>query len=331
MTGPPGTPGAADTGDDQQPAALPHLRAYLDHLRVERGLSDNTIAAYRRDLETYAAYLDEAGLDKAAAADAADLEEYLAWLRSRESSTGEPYAESSVARMLVAVRGLYDFLLGEGEVDGDPTEVLETPSTSRPLPRPLSLEQVDRLLLAPVGDGPAPLRDRAMLELLYGSGLRVTELVRLDVDDLDRRERLVRVRGKGGRMRLVPYGVTVEEALDAWLVRGRPAMGAGPAGAGGPQAPALFVNQHGRRLTRQGVHGIVTGHAESVGLADEVSPHVLRHTFATHLLDGGADIRAVQELLGHADVTTTQVYTKVSRARLREVYDRAHPRAETAE
>lgn len=298
---------------------LPLVGDYLDHVRVERGLAHNTVASYRRDLDTYAEYLAEQGITDPREVTTEDVEEFVAWLRGRTSATGEPYAASTLARMVVAVRGLYRFLAAEGHVAEDPAADVETPSAGRPLPKALGVEQVERLLSAPTGDDPAGLRDRAMLEVLYGSGLRISELIGLDLDDADRVDRLLRVRGKGDKMRIVPYGVTVEDALEAWLVRGRPALDA--------RSPAMFLNLRGRRLSRQGAYKLVKGHAATVGMADEVTPHALRHSFATHLLDGGADIRAVQELLGHASVTTTQIYTKVSRRRLRDVYDRAHPRA----
>jgi integrase/recombinase XerD len=248
-----------------------------------------------------------------------DLEAYVAWLRGRTSSRGRPYAQSSLARLIVAVRGYHRFLLHDQLASNDPSASLGTPRTSRPLPKALSIAEVERLLAAPVGATPLTRRDRAMLELLYGAGLRISELVGLDVDDLDPVERLVRVHGKGDAERLVPYGDLAADALDAWLVQGRPSLGV--------RGPAVFVNARGGRLTRQGAWKLITGHAERVGLAERVSPHTLRHSFATHLLDGGADVRAVQELLGHASVTTTQIYTLVSRAALQEVYRRAHPRS----
>lgn len=314
------TPTGTGDGVPDDTAAL--VRLYLDHLRVERGLAANTIKAYERDLRQYRRYLAEVHVDDLREVGEGDVEGFVAWLRRQESAQGRPYADSSVARMVVAVRGLHRFLAAEGIAAHDAAAEVPAPSSSRPLPTALGLTALERLLEAPVGDGPAALRDRAMLEVLYGSGLRISELVGLDLDDVDRRERLLRVRGKGDKMRIVPYGVTVEEALDAWLVRGRPALT--------PDTPAVFVNLRGGRLSRQGVWKLVKGHAESVGLGEAVTPHTLRHSFATHLLDGGADIRAVQELLGHASVTTTQIYTHVSRARLRDVYDRAHPRARSA-
>ena len=308
---------AGSTADPVAPLA--HLDGYLAHLVVERGLSDNTLAAYRRDLDLYAGYLDEVGITDPAEVAPEDLESYVAWLRGRTSSTGRPYAPSSLARLVVAVRGYHRFLAHDGLAPTDPSAALGTPRATRSLPKALSVAEVERLLAAPTGPGPLALRDRAMLELLYGAGLRISELVGLDVDDLDPVERLVTVRGKGDAHRLVPYGDLAADALDAWLVQGRPATS--------PRGPAVFVNARGGRLTRQGAWKLITGHAEQAGLADRVSPHTLRHSFATHLLDGGADVRAVQELLGHASVTTTQIYTLVSRAALQEVYRRAHPRS----
>ncbi len=297
-------------------------RLYLDHLRVERGLSANTLQAYHRDLELYASYLDERGVDSLRDVEPEDVEEFLAWLRGRISAAGRPYAPASVARMVVAVRGLHRFLAHEGIVGQDIAADVGPPSAGRPLPKALSVAQVDRLLATVSGFEPASLRDRAILELLYSSGLRISELTSLDVDDLDLVDRTVTVTGKGSKQRVVPFGAAAADALDAWLVRGRPATS--------PTTPAVFVNLRGGRLTRQGVWQIVKRRAHDARLSDDVSPHTLRHSFATHLLDGGADVRAVQELLGHASVTTTQIYTHVSRERLREVYDQAHPRARYA-
>lgn len=299
---------------------LPSLALlYLDHLRAERGLSRNTLAAYRRDLELYARYLDERGIASPEDAVAEDVVEFLAWLSSQSSAAGKPYADSSIARTIVAVRGLHRFLAREGLVGADAAADVETPSTGRALPKAISLEQVEALIGAVTGDGPAALRDRAILELLYSSGLRISELVGLDIDDIDPVGRSVTVTGKGDKQRVVPFGAAAAGTLDAWLVRGRPRVAA--------HDPAAFVNLRGRRLTRQGVWKIVKQHADAAGLVGPISPHTLRHSFATHLLDGGADVRVVQELLGHANVTTTQIYTLVSRTRIREVYDQAHPRA----
>lgn len=301
---------------------LPLLGRYLDHLRAERGLARNTLEAYRRDLARYADYLDEVGIDDPRSVATEDLQAFVAWLRGRTTSAGRPYAASSVARVVVAVRGFHRFLAREGLTDDDVAAAVATPRSARSLPKALSVADVERLLEAPVGQEPLPRRDRALLELLYSAGLRISETTSLDLDDVDPVERLLRVRGKGDKERLVPYGDLAAEALDAWLVGARPTLG--------PKVPAVFVNARGGRLTRQGAWKIISGHAERVGLATAVSPHTLRHSFATHLLDGGADVRAVQELLGHASVTTTQIYTLVSRSALREVYERAHPRAQRA-
>lgn len=302
------------------PEELPvPLRAYLDHLRVERGLADNTIGAYRRDLRLFAGYLTEHGIDDPRAVAPEDIEAFVPWLRQRRTSHGRPYASSTVARAVVAVRGLYRFLAREGVIVDDVAADVGTPRSPRSLPKPLSRDQAERLLAQPAGDRPLALRDRAMLELLYGSGLRISELTALDVDDVDPVEQLLHVTGKGDKQRIVPFHRAAADVLDAWLVRGRPSLQ--------PQSPSLFTNSRGGRLTRQGAWKIVKRHADRAGLADDVSPHTLRHSFATHLLDGGADVRTVQELLGHASVTTTQVYTLVSRRHLREVYERAHPRA----
>ncbi|MTV26824.1 site-specific tyrosine recombinase XerD [Nitriliruptoraceae bacterium ZYF776] len=301
---------------------MPLLGRYLDHLRVERGLARNTLDAYRRDLSVYADYLADIDVADPRAVATEDLEAFVGWLRARRTRTDRPYAAASIARIVVAVRGFHRFLAREGLTDGDVAAPVGTPRAARSLPKALSVADVERLLAAPAGEGALARRDRALLELLYGAGVRISEAIDLDVDDLDPVDRLARVRGKGDKERVVPYGEVAAQALDAWLVGGRPTLS--------PRAPALFVNARGGRLTRQGAWKVVTGHATRVGLGDTVSPHTLRHSFATHLLDGGADVRAVQELLGHASVTTTQIYTLVSRAALREVYERAHPRAQHA-
>jgi integrase/recombinase XerD len=301
------------------PGPLPLVGRYVDHLRAERGLAGNTVDAYRRDLALYARYLEEVGIADPREVASDDLEAFVGWLRRRRSGAGQPYAASSVARIVVAVRGFHRFLAREGLTETDASADLGTPRAARSLPKALSVTDVERLLAAPVGDEPLATRDRAMLELLYGAGLRISELTALDLDDLDPVDRLLRVRGKGDKERIVPYGEVAAVAMDRWTVGARPGLQ--------PRTSALFVNARGGRLTRQGAWKIVRGHAERVGLGSAVSPHTLRHSFATHLVDGGADVRAVQELLGHASVTTTQIYTLVSRAALREVYERAHPRA----
>jgi integrase/recombinase XerD len=303
-----------------QSDALPlEIVRYLRHLRVERGLASSTVEAYARDLHGYLAHLDARGVPGPAAATTDDIEAFVVHLRERRREDGRPYAERSTARAVVAVRGLHRYLRAEEDVTSDPASAVAAPSTGRSLPRPLSVADVIRLLEA-TGDGsPAGLRDRAALELMYGAGLRISETTGIDVDDLDARDRLVRVRGKGDRERIVPFGEPAADAVEAWLVRGRPRVA--------PSGPALFVNLRGGRLGRQGMWSVVRRAAEAAGLPTGVTPHTLRHSFATHLLDGGADVREVQELLGHASVSTTQVYTLVSRGAMHAVYARAHPRA----
>jgi integrase/recombinase XerD len=293
------------------------ITRYLDHLRVERGLAPNTVDAYRRDLVRYLRYLEQRRVRSVGDVAAEDVEAFGAWLHTDGAPDAGSYAQSSISRAVVAVRGLHRFLAREGDA-ADVAADTTVPTSSRPLPKALPLGAVERLLAAPVGDDLLALRDRAMLELLYGAGLRISELVGTDVDDVDATERLVRVRGKGGKDRVVPYGEPAQRALDRWLVVRPEAR---------PRVPALVVNARGGRLTRQGAWKVIRGHAARVGLDGQVTPHSLRHSYATHLLDGGADVRAVQELLGHASVTTTQIYTLVSRRALRAAYEQAHPRA----
>ncbi|MBO0822998.1 MAG: site-specific tyrosine recombinase XerD [Actinobacteria bacterium] len=302
---------------------------YLDHLAVERGLAAHTLQAYRRDLQRYAATLADVGRTQIADVTTADVADFLAGLREGDAEH-PPLAASSAGRAVVAVRGLHAFALAEGMTTADPASAVRPPVPPRRLPKAMSIADVERLLEA-AGGGPMALRDRALLELLYGTGARISEAVGLDVDDLelhgDSASPLVstiRLSGKGGRQRMVPVGSFARLALEAYLVRARPALAA--ASGKGQPSPALFLNVRGGRLTRQGAWMALRGAASRAGLA-EVSPHVLRHSFATHLLDGGADVRVVQELLGHASVTTTQVYTLVTVDKLREVYASAHPRA----
>ena len=297
---------------------------------MERGLATHTLHAYRRDLQRYAATLAAAGVARIEDVTTQDVADFLAGLREGDAEH-QPLAASSAGRAVVAVRGLHAFALSEGMTTEDPARSVRPPAPPRRLPKAITVPEVDKLLTA-AGIGQAALRDRALLELLYGTGARISEAVGLDVDDVDlaaesRRPSAlstVRLSGKGGKQRLVPVGSYAREALDAYLVRARPALAA--ASGRGQPSPALFLNARGGRLTRQGAWGALRAAASRAGLA-EVSPHVLRHSFATHLLDGGADVRVVQELLGHASVTTTQVYTLVTVDKLREVYAASHPRA----
>ncbi len=297
------------------------VNAYLDHLVVERGLTGNTIAAYRRDLARYAAHLANADV----AFEQVREQDVTGYLRSlREGDP--PLSAASAARAMSAVRGLHRFAAREGLVGADPSRDVRPPSTARRLPRALGVDEVRRLLdSAGTGDHPLSLRDVALLEFLYGTGARVSEAVGLAVDDLDLDERTVLLRGKGGRSRVVPVGGFARDAVSAYLVRARPALLARHRGPGGPHT--LFRNARGGPLTRQGAWLILRAAAGRAGLPGDLSPHALRHSYATHLLDGGADVRVVQELLGHASVTTTQVYTLVTVDKLREVYATSHPRA----
>jgi integrase/recombinase XerD len=298
------------------------VERFLDHLTVERGLARNTVDAYRRDLTRYVAFLGRSGVEGPAAAGEREISAFVRELSSSEYRPGKPYRASSVARALAAVRSFHKFLVREGDSEADAAEGVARPKVPRTLPRPLTVDEVAALIAAPADDGtPVALRDRTILETLYGAGLRISELVGLDVDDVDVEEGSVRVLGKGSRERIVPVGRYAVAALEAYVVRGRPAL-ARPRTRG-----ALFLNQRGGRLTRQGCTNIVKAMARRAGIRKRVTPHMLRHSFATHLLEGGADVRVVQELLGHASVATTQIYTLVTKDRLREVYFDAHPRA----
>jgi integrase/recombinase XerD len=336
------------------------IKRYLDHLMVERGLALHTLQAYKRDLERYAAVLGVAGRTGIADVTTQDVAEFLAGLREGDQDH-QPLAASSAGRAVVAVRGLHAFAAAEGLAPSDPARPVRPPAPPRRLPRAIPVADVERLLAAAgTGEGPRPLRDRALLELLYATGARISEATALDVDDLDLATRpgpvaepdargtwpelaeipelpevpgppslhavqaTVRLSGKGQKQRIVPVGSYARQALEQYLVRARPALAAATRRASA--SPAVFLNARGGRLTRQGAWAVLRATAMRAGIAD-VSPHTLRHSFATHLLDGGADVRVVQELLGHASVTTTQVYTLVTVEKLREIYASAHPRA----
>ena len=299
------------------------VERFLDHLTVERGLSGHTVSAYRRDLDRYARYCTQRGVDDAAWAEEDLVSGFVAHLsEARHGPDGTvPYHASSIARALAAVRSFHRFLILEGDTDRDPSAGVVRPKVPRNLPRPLSVDEVERILISPLGAGPATLRDRALLETLYGAGLRISELVGLDVDDVDLERGSVRVVGKGDKERLVPLGRYAKEAISAYLTAGRPGL------ASKTTRSALFLNARGGRLTRQGCTKVLKRCVARAGIRKRVSPHTLRHSFATHLLEGGADVRVVQELLGHASVATTQIYTLVTQQHLRDVYFSAHPRA----
>ncbi len=303
------------------------VQSYLDHLTIERGVAANTISSYRRDLRRYLEHLAARGVTDLRDTAEADVSEFLVALRRGDPDAGAaPLSAVSAARALIAVRGLHRFAAAEGIIDLDVARAVKPPTPGRRLPKSLALDEVLALLDGAGGDspsdGPLTLRNRALLELLYSTGARISEAVGLDVDDLDTQARSALLRGKGGKQRLVPVGRPAIAALDAYLVRGRPDLARRGQGGG-----AIFLNARGGRLSRQSAWQVLQDAAERAGITAAVSPHTLRHSFATHLLDGGADVRVVQDLLGHASVTTTQIYTLVTVNALREVWAGAHPRA----
>ncbi|WP_082748990.1 site-specific tyrosine recombinase XerD [Nocardioides jensenii] len=298
------------------------VRTYLDHLAVERGLAKNTLTSYRRDLRRYQEYLtaqDVAELDEVTEAVVAG---FLVRLREGDAEH-QPLGSTSAARTVVAVRGFHKFAVRDGLAELDPAAAVKPPTPAKRLPKALPLSDVEAILDAAGSEGTSlAARDRALLEVLYGTGARISEAVGLDVDDIDLVDGTVRLRGKGSKERVVPVGSFAREAVTAYVEGGRRELVGN--GAGGP---ALFLNARGGRLSRQSAWAVLVRTAEKAGVTRDVSPHTLRHSFATHLLDGGADVRVVQELLGHASVTTTQVYTLVTVDNLREVFATAHPRA----
>ncbi|MCJ1694164.1 site-specific tyrosine recombinase XerD [Rathayibacter caricis] len=292
--------------------------AFLRQASVERGLSAHTIAAYRRDLELYLSRLDELGIGDLAELRRSDVGDFASWLAARP---GRPLAASSRARILSSVRGLHRFALEEGLVVDDVAHDVVPPKLPTTLPKAITVEQMSALLEASRGEELAQMRDRALLELLYATGARISEAVDLTVDDVLDAD-VVRLTGKGSKQRMVPLGRYAREAVDDYLVRARPELS-----RRGRATPALFLGVRGGRLSRQSAWLVIRAVAEKAGLDREISPHTFRHSFATHLLAGGADVRVVQELLGHASVATTQIYTLVTADTLRDVYTTAHPRA----
>lgn len=312
----PGAPTAIDRG----------ITDYLQHMGVERGLAANTLAAYRRDLARYSRYLAAAGCRRPADITRHHVTGYVRAL-SEGSDGGSVLGVRSAARTVVAVRGLHKFWALEGFTPADPAREVHPPMAGKRLPKAISVDEVTRILEAAGTDTATGLRDRALLEFLYSTGARISEAVGLDVDDISLAGQgagpaIVRLFGKGSKERLVPLGSYGARALDAYLVSGRPLLA-----AKGKGTPALFLNARGGRISRQSAWTILKAAAEKANITRDVSPHTLRHSFATHLLEGGADVRVVQELLGHASVTTTQVYTLVTADTLREIYAAAHPRA----
>ena len=294
------------------------LERYLRHVSIERGLSTNTVAAYRRDLTVYLAELAARDITSPAQVTAADVSTFARYLATRTES---PLTASSMARMLSSVRGFHRYLLDEGQVRVDAAVDTAPPKLPSRLPKAITVEQMASVLAATDGDGLQQLRDKALLELLYATGARISEAVDLNVDDVIE-EDVVRLFGKGGKQRIVPLGSYARAAIDAYLVRARPTFA-----ARGTATPALFLGVRGQRVSRQNAWLIIRAAAERAKLGIEISPHTFRHSFATHLLSGGADVRVVQELLGHSSVATTQIYTLVTADTLRDMYVTAHPRA----
>ncbi|WP_147106053.1 site-specific tyrosine recombinase XerD [Nesterenkonia populi] len=332
---------------------------YLSHLRIERGVSENTFASYRRDLRRYTAYLASRGVGSPAETDEGHIAEFLQAL-STGADGGSPLSERSAARALASVRGAHRYWALEGAAPHDPAKQVAAPKLPETLPKALTVQQVEALLEAPSTAAPLGLRDKALLEFLYATGARISEAVALDADDVhiisrrasrdredpqdlsgsegtapqqagETQQQLVRVTGKGDKQRLVPLGQYAQRAVGDYLTAGRPALAEAAAKSSSPArrraSPALFLNRLGGRLSRQSAWTVLRKAAQAAGIEAEVSPHTLRHSCATHLLEGGADVRTVQELLGHASVTTTQIYTSVTADSLRETYVSAHPRA----
>ncbi|MBU4193944.1 MAG: tyrosine recombinase XerD [Actinobacteria bacterium] len=293
-------------------------REFLNYIQVERGASVNTVLAYRRAVVRYLDYLLSIGIE---APDDITREALVGFAGELSSRQGAGLSPRSVAQVFSAVRMFHRFMVTEGYAESDQSTVLASPRTPHRLPRALDRDQVEKLLDAPAGGDPRGVRDRLILEMLYATGMRISELVGLDVVDLDLPERIVTCRGKGGKWRLLPFGRETHRLALLYLDEARPLL------AGERHSAALILNARGGRLTRQGCWKIIKGHAAAVGMEDRVTPHVLRHTFATHMLEGGANLLVVQELLGHSSISTTQIYTEVTGKHLMEVYRNAHPRA----
>lgn len=288
---------------------------FIHYLAVERGLAENTMDSYQRDLDNYLGFLAKEKITEIQKTTKTHIMAYLLFLQKSGRAT------ATISRHLAALKSFYHFLLRERRIEKDPTANLESPKLEKKLPRVLSVDEVELLLKEPKVAEPAGLRDKAMLELLYATGIRVTELITLNLDHVNLEVGYIRCFGKGSKERIVPLGSVARKYVGEYLQRGRVKLIKVKA------EQALFVNHHGRRLTRQGFWKIIKKYARSAGIAKDITPHTLRHSFATHLLENGADLRSVQEMLGHADITTTQIYTHLTKGRLREVYAKTHPRA----
>ncbi|SDM79151.1 integrase/recombinase XerD [Fictibacillus solisalsi] len=293
-----------------------HVQDFIHYLIVERGLSKNTVDSYRRDLEQYTLYMEKVeSIDAVGKIQRANIVGYLLHLKENGK------AATTIARNIASIRSFHQYLLREKISDADPSVHIETPKTERKLPKVLSMKEVEALLDVPDSHQPFGMRDKAMLELLYATGIRVTELVSLDQSDVHLSMGFLRCLGKGNKERIIPLGKMAASAIQVYLESGRPALQKGKSGN------ALFLNHHGNRLSRQGFWKILKHLAQKANIEKELTPHTLRHSFATHLLENGADLRAVQEMLGHADISTTQIYTHVSKTRLKDIYAAYHPRA----
>lgn len=296
---------------------LDRLKDFIHFMVVEKGLSKNTIVSYERDLKSYLTYMVKVEqIQSLNEITRIHIVHFLHHLKQQGKSA------KTLARHVASIRSFHQFLLREKVTENDPSVHIETPQTERSLPKVLSLTEVEALLDAPSEKGPLPLRDKAMLELLYATGIRVSELINLNLEDLHLTMGFVRCIGKGNKERIIPIGKTATVVLEEYIKDGRPKLSSKQR-----QTEALFLNHHGNRLTRQGFWKILKGLAKKANIEKELTPHTLRHSFATHLLENGADLRAVQEMLGHADISTTQIYTHVTKTRLKDVYAKHHPRA----
>lgn len=291
------------------------IAEFIDYLSSERGLAPNTLESYSRDLVQFSRYLEKDPVASYDSASRTTVVSYLLYLQKQGKAT------STIARRLAALKAFYQYLVRESRVVQDPTAHLESPKQQKRLPKVLTVKEVERLLSQPEQKDASGLRDRAMLELLYATGIRVSELVSLNLEDANLNAEYIRCLGKGSKERIVPMGSMAVRSLQRYLERGRARL------VRNPEEGSLFVNHHGRRLTRQGFWKIVKKYAREARIKKKITPHTLRHSFATHLLENGADLRSVQEMLGHADISTTQIYTHLTKGKLKEVYAKAHPRA----
>jgi integrase/recombinase XerD len=292
-----------------------HLQQFIHYLTVEKGLSKNTLESYKRDLKQYFGYLKKTGHPNVEETTRQDIVSHLKALRDQGK------ASSTISRSMASIRAFYQFLIRDQKIKNDPSVHLETPKIERRLPKVLSISEVETLLRAPQTSTPFGQRDGAMLELLYATGIRVSELISLTTEDVHLQMGFIKCMGKGSKERIIPLGKVAIDSLETYIQAGRVKLNTKK------RENALFLNHHGNPISRQGFWKIIKKHAKDAGIKKEITPHTLRHSFATHLLENGADLRSVQEMLGHADISTTQIYTHVTKTRLKDVYSKAHPRA----